>query len=205
MKQFIVSEEVFAKLPEYCLGVVCVTGFDRAGAAEVIKYAVLGNADFFGSLEQTPIEGQLENAVSVCVSMKRDLVEKDEYDRGDRMLLNLGHTLGHAAELISGYTLLHGEAVAMGMAHITRAAERRGICEKGSADRIARLLKQYELPTEIPYPAERLSEAVLSDKKRSGNTVRLIVPKKIGQSFILPVSAEELPDWILCGYEGGLS
>lgn len=177
----------------------------RAGAAEVIKYAVLGNSDFFGSLEQTPIAGQLEDAVSVCVSMKRDLVEKDEYDRGDRMLLNFGHTLGHAAELISGYTLLHGEAVAMGMAHVTRAAERRGICEKGSAARLVRLLKQYELPTEIPYPAELLSAAVLSDKKRSGSTVRLIVPERIGQTVILPVSANELPGWISGGYEGGLS
>ena len=172
----------------------------RAGSAEVIKYAVLGSEDFFGELEETPVTEQAEHVVSVCVRMKRDLVEKDEFDRGVRMLLNFGHTLGHAAELASDYTLLHGEAVAMGMAHITRAAEKRGIAVKGTSKRLEELLLRVGLPAEIPYPEDVIAESILSDKKRAGSTLRLIVPEKIGKCRILPVDTREIPGWI---HDGG--
>ena len=173
----------------------------RAGSAEVIKYAMIGNAPFFEELSATPIRDQAEHVVSVCVSMKRDTVEKDEFDHGERMLLNFGHTFGHAAELASDYTLLHGEGVAMGMATITRAAQKRGICVEGTAEKLDALLKQYGLPTEIPYPDDVIAAGVLSDKKRSGNTVRLVLPEEIGHCVIQSMPGEEIPGWIADGKE----
>lgn len=95
----------------------------RSGSAEIIKYGVIGDEGFFESLGEEPISARYEAVVERCVSMKRDFVARDEFDRGDRRYLNFGHTIGHAAERCSGYTLPHGYAVAMGMA---RDKPRRG-------------------------------------------------------------------------------
>lgn len=100
----------------------------RNGCAEVIKYAVLRSAPFFDELRAQPVSAQVGHVIATCVSMKRDLVAADEFDRGSRQLLNLGHTFGHAVEACSGYTVPHGCGVAIGMAIIARAAARRGIC-----------------------------------------------------------------------------
>lgn len=94
----------------------------RCGCAEIIKYSMLGNAAFFEELYKTPVREQYEHVIEVCVQMKRDIVGADEYDLGRRRTLNLGHTFGHAVEQCSDFSLLHGEAVAIGMATVTRAA-----------------------------------------------------------------------------------
>ena len=86
---------------------------------------MLYSEDFLRELEETPVREQFERVISVCVGMKRDVVRDDEFDRGQRALLNLGHTVGHAVEACSGFTLLHGEGVAIGMAIITRADKKR--------------------------------------------------------------------------------
>ena len=96
----------------------------RCGTAEVVKYGMLGNAAFFESLEQYGVRDRLEDVIRTCVEMKRDIVHEDEFDRGQRQVLNLGHSFGHAVEACSRFTILHGQAVAIGMALITRAAER---------------------------------------------------------------------------------
>ena len=92
----------------------------RCGCAEIIKYSMLGNAAFFEELCKTPVREQYEHVIEVCVQMKRDIVGADEYDLGRRRTLNLGHTFGHAVEQCSDFSLLHGEAVAIGMATVTR-------------------------------------------------------------------------------------
>ena len=115
----------------------------RCGCAEIIKYSMLGNAAFFEELYKTPVREQYEHVIEVCVQMKRDIVGADEYDLGRRRTLNLGHTFGHAVEQCSEFSLLHGEAVAIGMATVTRAAVKRGICGEETLARLLDILKNF--------------------------------------------------------------
>lgn len=171
----------------------------RCGCAEVIKYALLGSEPLFAQLERTPVREQAEAVIAACVSMKRDLVQADEYDRGCRQKLNLGHTLGHAIEACSRFTLLHGQAVAAGMGIMLRASVNMGYCDTESARRALALLKQYGLPAETDFSTEKLYHAALSDKKLEGGTLHLIVPETIGRCRILDIPATELRQWIMAG------
>lgn len=168
----------------------------RNGCAEVIKYGMIGNPEFLQQLSQKPVKEFLEEVITVCVSMKRDVVMRDEFDTGERMLLNFGHTLGHGAEKCSGYQLPHGYGVAMGMAVITECAEQAGICEKGTSQYLNRILEKYELPTSIPYPMEEVLAAVRSDKKNTSDTMRIIVPLKAGSCVVKSMKEEELRAWL---------
>ena len=171
----------------------------RCGSAEVIKYGILGNAAFFDELRQTPISGQIEHVIQTCVEMKRDIVHEDEFDRGLRQLLNLGHSFGHAVEACSGFTVLHGQAVAIGMAIMARAARRKGICSQETERQILAILEQYELPTTAEYPLEDMFAAVATDKKLSGDTMHLIVPEAIGVCRIEAVPLAEVKEWMKLG------
>lgn len=171
----------------------------RCGSAEVLKYSVLGNAAFFRELLRTPIREQEEHVIETCVTMKRDIVREDEYDRGRRQLLNLGHTFGHAVEACSGFSVLHGQAVAVGMAIMARAAAERGFCTSQTRDAILVALAQYGLPTETDYPLTELTAAVGADKKRTGGTMHLVVPREIGRCEIVPIPLAEIPAWLRAG------
>lgn len=171
----------------------------RCGCAEIIKYGLLGNEPFFRSLQRTPIRNQLETVITTCVQMKRDVVAADEFDRGVRQKLNLGHSFGHAVEQCSGFTLLHGQAVAIGMAAITRAAFARGICSRETLEDVLSILRAYDLPTETSYPLDELARAALSDKKMAGGTMHLIVPEAVGRCRIQAIPAGELRDWMASG------
>ena len=168
----------------------------RCGCAEVIKYAILGNRDFYDDLLRTPASEQFEHVISTCVEMKRNYVEQDEFDKGARMFLNLGHSIGHAVEALSGFTTLHGMAVAIGMASIAESSFRHGLCDKNTLDGIIAILERYDLPTENPYNAEDVVRVMLSDKKMTGRTLNLIIPEAIGRCRILPVETESLRDWV---------
>ena len=156
----------------------------RNGCAEVIKYAVLRSVG---------------HVISTCVGMKRDLVAADEFDRGSRQLLNLGHTFGHAVEACSGYTVPHGCGVSIGMAIIARAAARRGICTDDTCAQILALLRQYGLPTETDFCRDALADAARADKKIAGGVLHLIVPERIGRCRIEMVPAEDIPAWLADG------
>ena len=171
----------------------------RCGCAEVLKYGVLGSAAFFEELLALPIREQEEHVIETCVTMKRDIVREDEFDRGLRQLLNLGHSFGHAVEACSGFTVLHGQAVAVGMALIARAAAEKGFCSAQTRDRITEGLRCYGLPTETDYPLSALAAAVCADKKRSGASMRLVVPAEIGRCEIVKVPLAEIPDWLRAG------
>lgn len=171
----------------------------RDGCAEVIKYGVLGGGEFFAGLEQTPAEEQIEGMVAHCVSMKGDLVCKDEFDRGYRQLLNLGHTVGHAIEVCSDFQISHGKAVAAGMAIMARSARKQGICDPEVPERIVALLKKYSLPCETAFSAEELYQAACADKKITGGTVCIVVPEAIGKCVLKTIKTEELFDWISMG------
>ena len=171
----------------------------RDGCAEVIKYGLLGDSDFFAYLRDHREHLDLTAVIARCVAMKRDIVCEDEFDRGLRQLLNLGHTFGHAIEAVSDYAIPHGHCVAMGMAMICRAAAAFGTMSAADAEAVIRLLEQYGLPTESPYGLEALSSAVLSDKKIVGGAVSLVVPHAIGACELHKLPAEELTHWLRAG------
>ena len=171
------------------------------GCAEVIKYGMIGDPDLLDLLETTDFQKDPEEIVARCVAQKRDLVEQDEFDTGARQLLNLGHTNGHGIEACSGYQLSHGKAVAIGMTLITRAAVSFGLCPAEALPRLQSLLKKYHLPDAADYEAQTLYEKALSDKKRTGSTIRLVVPTAWGKSQLHQVAVPDLLQWI----EKGLS
>ena len=160
------------------------------GCAEVIKYGMIGDPALLARLETVDFRADPEELVARCVAQKRDLVEQDEFDTGARQLLNLGHTLGHGVEACSGYTVSHGRAVAIGMTLVTRAAVAFGRCPAEVLPRLRRLLERYGLPDATAYSAQALYEKTLSDKKRSGDTISLVVPIAWGASQLvrIPVS-----------------
>ena len=162
----------------------------RDGCAEVIKYGVLYDPDLFSHLEAFGLSFHREAVIARCVELKRDVVMEDEFDTGARMKLNLGHTIGHGVEARSQFALSHGKSVAIGMAIVSRAAH----CP--DTDRILSLLQKFGLPVTTDYPLEDIYQYTLSDKKRSGSTVKLILPRAIGDCVIEPISVENLKSFI---------
>lgn len=171
----------------------------RDGCAEVIKYAVLGNAPFFDDLRAGSAHAQLEHIIETCVTMKRDIVAQDEFDRGQRQLLNLGHTFGHGIEACSGFAVSHGSAVAIGMAMMVRAAAAFGLCTEKTRDTVVDILRQYDLPVDCTFRAEDMLPTILHDKKAAGDTINLIVPTAVGQCRIVKTPASEIMDWLRAG------
>lgn len=165
------------------------------GCAEVIKYGVINDRPFFEKLK-SGIRPQIEEVIATCVINKRNIVESDEFDRGTRQLLNLGHTVGHAIEICSDLTISHGSAVSMGMVIMTRAAVAMGLCPDSDLTELITQLESVSLPTVCPFSATELAEIALTDKKRTGNTITLIVPHGIGNSQLHTIPIEELPYWL---------
>ena len=164
------------------------------GIAEALKYGVLGDAALFEKIAGGDFRQDLEKIIETCVSMKRDVVEEDEFDTGKRQLLNLGHTFGHAIEQKSHFQMTHGHAVAIGMHLIAKAAEAKGIAEKGTAAAIAKALEQNQLPKETTFSPAEVAEGTLRDKKRRGGTISFVFPKKIGDCEIVKIPVEEVEE-----------
>ena len=160
------------------------------GMAEVVKYGVIADAALFDRVRDGVKADALEDVVTRCVEIKRDVVAEDEFDTGRRALLNFGHTLAHAIETKSGYRISHGRAVAMGMVRIARIAEAFGYANEPCAGRIAGALEANALPTDCPYEDEALFELTTGDKKCAAGEISLILPAKVGDCFIerVPIS-----------------
>ena len=171
----------------------------RDGCAEVIKYGVLYDPQLFSQLMLSGPDFDRESVIARCVELKRDVVAMDEFDNGLRQKLNLGHTVGHGIEGHSNFTVSHGRAVAMGMAIVARAAAAGGLCSQADADAIVQILERFHLPTGTDCAAEDIYRCALSDKKRSGGKVNLIVPRAVGRCDILPTPVEELKSFIEAG------
>lgn len=151
-----------------------------SGMAEVVKHAVIGSADLFDALEQTPAFGSLQQ-IAETIGVKIGVVEADPFERGERAKLNLGHTIGHAVETVSGYTVRHGAAVAIGLVAAGRLAERLGMADRSVADRMAAVLDRLGLPTAYrPGTASQLRAAMTVDKKKAGARLRFALPTRIG-------------------------
>lgn len=171
----------------------------RDGCAEVIKYGVIYDRAFFDYLSETGVNFDREKVIRRCVELKRDVVMEDEFDTGARMKLNLGHTIGHGVEARSGFSLSHGKSVATGLAIVSRAAAATGLCSAEDCGRVIRILNDYALPVSTAYSARELAEFALSDKKRSGGTIPLIIPRTIGACDIIPTAVTELESFIQAG------
>ena len=159
------------------------------GAAEVIKYGVLRDEELFGWMCQANWTDRMAEIVERSVAIKRDVVNADEHDNGIRQTLNLGHTFGHAVEACSSFSLSHGSGVAIGMAIAAGAAGEKGICR-----RILEANKSCGLPLTSPYPPEKLAAVALTDKKRKGDSITLVLPEKIGQCKLQKIPVVELEE-----------
>jgi len=169
------------------------------GCAEVIKYGIIYDADFFRYLQTAGPSFDREAVIARCVELKRDVVMEDEFDTGARQKLNLGHTIGHGIEKHSHFTISHGQAVAIGMVIVSKAAACCGICSQETAGQIFDIINQFGLPCSTIFSAADLYLSALSDKKRTGDTVNLIVPKHIGECIIHPVHVNEIQKFIESG------
>lgn len=165
----------------------------RDGCAEAIKYGILYDPDLFAELEHSGMGFDRESVIARCVELKRNVVMEDEFDTGARMKLNLGHTIGHGVEAKSQFTISHGKAVSIGIAIVCRAA----VCQ--DCQQILALLRQFSLPIHTDYTAEDLYIHALSDKKRSGSTVNLIIPHGIGDCAITPMNVDQIKSFIEAG------
>ena len=161
------------------------------GAAEIIKYGAACDLRLFEQLEAGALAHDIENVIYRCVDIKRRVVEQDEYDTGTRAILNFGHTLGHAIEKQSGYTVTHGAAVAIGMVLITSAAEGRGITQKGTSQRLCACIESCGLKATAPYSLAQLFPHCMGDKKRSGDSITLVLLRSLGECCLNSVTTEE--------------
>ena len=168
------------------------------GCAEMIKHGVILSADLFETLK-APIGHIMEDVVARNITIKRDIVAQDERDSGVRQLLNFGHTIGHGVEKHSGYGMGHGKAVAIGMSVVSRGASRMGICGEDCHLEIVEMLRRYGLPSETAISPELLFEAATHDKKRSGGSVGLILPERIGKCARRSFTMGELDEFIRLG------
>lgn len=169
------------------------------GCAEVIKYGMISDGDFLTFLKNNSIRENIEYVIKRCVEIKRDIVDRDELENGERKLLNFGHTVGHAIEKCSHLTISHGNAVAIGMVIATRGAYKTGLVNEDFTEMLIKILKENNLPIACDFTADELYKISLSDKKRSFDTISLIIPEKYGLCTIKKISVNSLKEFIEAG------
>jgi 3-dehydroquinate synthase len=169
----------------------------RAGLAEAVKHGVIADPELFDLCARgwEAVKNRLPEVVRRGMAVKVKIIEEDPYEKGLRAALNLGHTIGHAVELVSGFSLLHGEAVAVGIVAEARLAERLTVAGQGLSDALAETLTELGLPVEIPENMDRgeLIRAMRMDKKKAAGVVRFALPVKIGEVKV-GVEVENLED-----------
>ncbi|MBR3754697.1 MAG: 3-dehydroquinate synthase [Clostridia bacterium] len=167
------------------------------GMAEVIKYGMFCDGGFLDILTESNTD--IESMVARCVAIKARVVEADEFDKGERMFLNFGHTIAHAVEALSGYTTPHGSAVAIGMAVITKACVNANECDNHALEVLISLLKKYNLPSECPYGVDEVYNVTLKDKKNAHGMITLVLPTAKGKSILKKCDYNELKEIITLG------
>ncbi len=166
------------------------------GMAEVIKYGYIANKAILDMVSSPDYKEHIEDIIYECVKIKRDVVAIDEHDTGLRMILNFGHTIGHAVEKLGNYTrYTHGQAVAIGMAASMRLSALLGNADLEPA--LKDILRNTGLPDSLRYDREAIFNALLSDKKKFGGTVNFILVREPGKAEITPVEAGKLHELIL--------
>ena len=186
-KAVFIDPDVLNTLPEK---------FYKDGMAEVIKYGCIKDIDFFYMLKslksREEVMNNIEDILYKCCYIKKSVVERDEKDLGERMLLNFGHTLGHAIEKYYNFTgYSHGEAVAIGMYNISLKSEDEGITEKSVSEEIKEILINYDLPYEVDIKDNnKIIDTISLDKKNIGNVLKVILLKSIGESIIYDTTSD---------------
>ena len=175
------------------------------GMAEVIKYGCIRDRAFFDLLDRcggrAGVIEHIEEVIYTCCDIKRKVVLADERDTGERMVLNFGHTIGHAFELAGNYeTWTHGQGVAAGMNWAAQIGVGLGVTPD-IVYPIQNILKKYGLPIDIPCPWDTLTRAVLRDKKNLGGKINLIVLESLGHAIPYPVTFDQLLEQLeaMCG------
>ncbi|MEG1774190.1 MAG: 3-dehydroquinate synthase, partial [Oscillospiraceae bacterium] len=166
------------------------------GVAEALKTGIIADAALFSAVAQGRARERSEEIIARCVEIKRDLVAADERDLGVRQLLNLGHTVAHAVERCSGYTLAHGQAVAIGLAAIARAADAAQLTDEPVTPAILGALRRCGLPERSPFGLHDVAQAAQQDKKCRGGRLTLVIPKRIGGSVLYPIEAAALEHFL---------
>lgn len=174
------------------------------GMGEVIKYGLIEDVELWNLL--TEMDGSvgsiLENSellIEHSCQVKRKMVVEDELDKGVRLYLNFGHTIGHAIEATAGYgKVMHGEAVTMGMVQISKVAEDKGLMPKGITQAISDMCQKFGLPIDYEnWNVENLYQALIHDKKARGNTLKLVLVPELGSATIHPISLDEMKDYLV--------
>ena len=178
------------------------------GLAEVIKYGVIWDKEFFAYLERNldrvkaRDEKALETIVFRSARIKARVVEKDELDFGLRNILNYGHTVGHAIESVSDFQVQHGEAVALGMIAAARISNKLGILDKNEVIRLKSVIAKAGLPTQIPsLELEQLTQAMKHDKKILQGRIRFVLPRSIGEVFVTDEVSPSLVEQVLVNWD----
>lgn len=174
----------------------------RSGMAEVVKHGIIGDPELFEMCERGMdwVKENLEEIVRRAMAVKIKIIEEDPYEKGFRAALNLGHTVGHALELVSAYKLRHGEAISIGMSVEAKYAERIGIARKGISDAVGKVLSELGLPIEVPagIPRAEIIRAMRVDKKGRAGAIRFALPAEIGKVKL--AEADDLDD-VIAGSE----
>lgn len=158
-----------------------------AGLAEAIKYAVIKDASLLNLMKNTDnAKKNIEKIIEKCVKIKRDVVENDEFDKGERMILNYGHTVGHAIEKAGGYSdYIHGEGVALGMLCAMEISIALGYSTNKDFDKLKETIINNKLPINVPYSPDECLKAIINDKKMDGSELNVILPEGIGKCNII--------------------
>ncbi len=181
-KMVLIDPDVLDTLPQH---------FINDGMGEVIKYGCIKDAELFDTLcahsSFEDLKADLTDVITRCVDIKREVVEADQFDKGERMLLNFGHTLAHTIEQHYNYEReSHGEAVGIGMYQITKIAEEKGLTAPGCAEKIKKALDIYGLPSQCGLPLSVLTEAITLDKKNLDGHLNVVLLREIGDSYTCP-------------------
>lgn len=172
------------------------------GLAEAIKYGCIRDLNLFNRLERISDDLELmeyiEGIIEDCCKIKAEIVEHDEYDLGERMLLNFGHTIGHAVEKCFNYAVYtHGEGVGIGMVRLSEETEKLGLTQAGTTFRIKNVLQNYGLPTEVNLEQKEIIDVIGLDKKKSGKSITLVVLEEIGKGKLIKVPFQDLKKYIV--------
>lgn len=172
------------------------------GMAEVIKYGFIYDKNLYEKC-LTDLKGNLFDIICRCVEIKKEVVEKDEFDDGLRMILNFGHTIGHAVEKLGGYKRYsHGQAVAIGMAYAARLSEKHAGAKTGLYQKVTGALKALNLPVSTDYGAAEIASAVANDKKNRSGALNFILLKGIGEAVIYKVNSSDAAGFISGAFKG---
>lgn len=172
----------------------------KDGLGEVIKYACIKDSTLFNLLmnfDNTQLFNYIEQLICTCCNIKKHLVEKDEKDKGPRMLLNFGHTIGHSIEKYMNFEITHGEAVCLGMLFITKNSEKLGLTEKGTYEKIKNMLEHFHIDYNLQFiNLNTLKSYTSYDKKNQSGEISLILLHNIGKAFIHKIPITEIDKYI---------